>query len=129
MKTNIAIISLGSNIDPEVHIPRALNRLKQDHTLISVSQKRQTQPLGNPNQPDFINLVVLIETSLNLLDLTSYLKHLEDESGRDRDGGKWGPRTLDLDVVVWNQRVIDSDVHTRPFLHAAVLEIAPELTV
>jgi 2-amino-4-hydroxy-6-hydroxymethyldihydropteridine diphosphokinase len=68
-----------------------------------------------------------VETSLALQDLRTWLKKLEDDLGRDRSVPKFGPRTMDLDVVVYNGEIVDPDFYDRAFLRDAVLELLPEL--
>jgi len=75
------------------------------------------------NQPDFLNGAALIETERSKDEFNFYLKNLEDRLGRDRSLPKFGPRTIDLDIVVWNGEVVDDDYNTRDFLRAAVAEL------
>lgn len=120
---NTCIIGIGSNIDAENNILKMLDILKKNVEVLKVSSFLKTKPIGIVNQPDFTNGAVKIKTSLNQEELIKLLKSIEDEMGRDRSAPKFGPRTIDLDIVVWNDEIIDEDYHTRDFLKKSVVEI------
>jgi 2-amino-4-hydroxy-6-hydroxymethyldihydropteridine diphosphokinase len=124
---NRAIIGLGSNIQPEVNIPQAKEKIANSFTILKESRFIETEPVGIKNQPNFINGSVLIETSLEMDDLKQLLSTIETELGRDRGGVKGGPRTIDLDILVWNGTVVNMDVRERAFLQQAIHEICPGL--
>ena len=126
---NRAVIGVGSNIDPDKHIPYARKIIAGDHDLLAESSFVMTKPLGYADQPNFLNGVWLIETKLQLEDLRNYLKQLETVCGRIRTDNPNGPRTLDLDVVVWNGAVIDSDFYQRKFLRQAIRQVLPHLRI
>jgi len=84
----------------------------------------RTKPIGNEHQPDFTNGAVKIRTDLDRDALNLLLKRIEDEMGRDRSVPKFGPRTIDLDIVVWNGEIVDEDYYTRDFLQKSVEEIS-----
>lgn len=123
---NRAVIGVGSNIDPHSNVDRAREMIQKTHHFIQTSQLVETNPIGYPNQPNFLNSVFLIETEMNYVELKDWLKNVENLLGRVRTENKYGPRTIDLDIVVWNGKIIDEDVYTRPFLKNAVLEVLPE---
>lgn len=117
------IIGIGSNINPDENIQKMLTILKQKVNVLKVSNMIKTKPIGIENQPDYTNVAVKIETELNLGDLTSMLKAIEDQMGRDRSAPKFGPRNIDLDIVVWNGEIVDEDYYTRDFLQKSVAEL------
>jgi 2-amino-4-hydroxy-6-hydroxymethyldihydropteridine diphosphokinase len=121
---NRVIISLGSNIDPMYNIGEALSILGESVEVVKVSRLVRTSPIGMSDQPDFINGAVRIDTHLPQPELLKLLKTIEDRLGRDRTLPKYGPRTIDLDVVVWNGTISDPDYYTRSFLKEAVDEVA-----
>lgn len=123
MKNNVAIIGIGSNIDADVNIPRMLEILGTKVEIIKVSSMMQTKPVGIVDQPDYTNGAVKIATPLSMEKLNHLLKEIEDDLGRDRSAPKYGPRTMDLDMVVWNGRIIDKDYYTRDFLRKSVQEV------
>ncbi|WP_416885250.1 2-amino-4-hydroxy-6-hydroxymethyldihydropteridine diphosphokinase [Marinospirillum sp.] len=112
----LAWIGLGSNLDdPIKHVTQALDQLHQlDQThLVKASQLWQSQPVGPQDQPDFINAVALIETQLAPLALLHQLQALEQAHRRVRER-HWGPRTLDLDLLAYEQQVMASTELTLP---------------
>lgn len=120
---NECIIGIGSNIDADENIAKALDLLETDFRGISISELVKTKPIGILNQADFVNGAVRIETTLEQKELQSYLKKLEDLLGRDRTAPKFGPRTIDLDIVIWNNKVVDDDFFERQFLADACLQL------
>ena len=121
---NEVILGIGSNIDAESNIHKALDILKQEFELIKVSAFITTKPVGITDQPDFSNGAVRMKTNLDLEQLAVYLKELEDKMGRDRTGPKFGPRCIDLDIIVWNNEIIDDDYYTRDFLRKSIKEVS-----
>jgi 2-amino-4-hydroxy-6-hydroxymethyldihydropteridine diphosphokinase len=121
--SNEAIIALGSNIDARQNIENAFGRLHKHFQLIKLSGPIVTSPIGITDQPDFLNAVALIETALSIEELVSLLKKMEDEMGRDRSRAKFGPREIDLDVLIWNGEVVDEDYYERDFLRQLVAEM------
>lgn len=120
---NVVIIGIGSNINAEANISNMLDLLKTKVEVIKVSRFIKTKPLGIRQQPDFTNGAAKIKSILNLQDLTRLLKSIEDEMGRDRSVPKYGPRSIDLDIVVWNGVIVDQDYYTRDFLRKVVDEL------
>ncbi len=117
------IIGIGSNIDAEINISIMMDILKKQVEVVRVSEMIKTKPIGISTQPDFTNGAIKIRTNLNQEDLTKLLKSIEDEMGRDRSVPKFGPRCIDLDIVVWNGEIVDDDYFTRDFLKKSVDEI------
>lgn len=124
---NTAVIALGSNIDPEHNIRQALTLIAKKFRLVEESEFVQTKPLGFTDQADFINGSVLMETELGQEDLKTALKNMEQTLGRTKSPIKYGPRTIDLDIVVFNGQVVDNDFYERDFVRSAVLELLPDL--
>ena len=123
MTFNTAIIGIGSNINAEDNISRMLEVLGKEVEILKVSSLIKTKPIGIENQPDFTNGAVKIKTDLGKKELNQLLKSVEDRLSRDRSAPKFGPRTIDLDIVVWNGDVVDKDYYTRDFLQKSVQEI------
>lgn len=120
---NTCVVGIGSNIQPEENIREALRILEGEQTLLSVSAMVETEPIGVTAQPAFINGAVKVSTSMEQEEFSVYLKNIEDRLKRDRTQPRFGPRTIDLDVVVWNGKVVDRDYYTRQFLKNAVDEV------
>lgn len=120
---NTCIIGIGSNIDADSNISQMLEILRTKVNVIKVSPMLRTKPIGIKNQPDFTNGAVKIQTELDQSGLNLMLKEIEDQLGRDRSGPQFGPRTMDLDIVVWNGEIVDPDYYTRDFLKKSVGEV------
>ena len=97
-----------------------LNILVADCLNVRVSELVWTKPIGIEEQPDFMNGAVSVETDMEQAKFKLYLKSIEDQLGRDRNLPKFGPRTMDLDIVVWNGEIIDNDFYIRDFLRKSI---------
>jgi 2-amino-4-hydroxy-6-hydroxymethyldihydropteridine diphosphokinase len=122
--SNRVIIGLGSNIDAHLNLKRAIDLLQQNFRLLKRSSILRTAPVGITNQPDFYNSAVLLETDLEKNELSKRLKKMEDILGRNRLRPKFGPREIDLDILVWNDEIVDDDYFHRDFLQQLVSEIS-----
>jgi 2-amino-4-hydroxy-6-hydroxymethyldihydropteridine diphosphokinase len=118
------IIGIGSNINPAENIAKALMILREENEIAALSNLVQTAPIGIQDQPDFINGAAKVITDQNIEDFNNYLKGIEDRLKRDRTAHKYGPRLIDLDIVVWDGKIVDKDYYRRDFLKKAVDEIA-----
>jgi 2-amino-4-hydroxy-6-hydroxymethyldihydropteridine diphosphokinase len=104
-----AYVGLGANLGPrEVTLLRAVDLLAAADgvEVVAVSQLRETEPVGVVDQPPFLNGAVAIETSLTARELLDVLLETERELGRVR-GERWGPRTVDLDLLVYGEETLD----------------------
>ncbi|TRX71121.1 2-amino-4-hydroxy-6-hydroxymethyldihydropteridine diphosphokinase [Carboxylicivirga sp. M1479] len=117
------IIGLGSNIDSERYIPLALTELATLGTVLKVSEVLTTKPIGISDQNDFANAVVLLSVDSTYENLNEQLKLIEDKLGRDRSRPKFGPREIDLDIVMYNNKITDDDYYTRDFLQELVAQV------
>lgn len=135
-----AYVGLGANIgDPQANVRAAMDALADaPHThVIARSPLYRTRPWGMPDQPDFINAVVTLETTLSARELLAELHVLETRAGRTRDGVRWGPRTLDLDLLVYGRDTVDEEgLHVphprlaeRAFVLLPLADVADELDV
>lgn len=133
-------IAVGSNLgDPVTQAKvaiEAIKQLPQSHT-VSCSSLYSSTPMGPQDQPDYINAVVEIQTELTPLELLDCTQTIELEQGRVRKEERWGPRTLDLDILLYGNEVMDSERLTVPhygmkereFVLYPLAEIAPNLTL
>ena len=111
---NIAYIALGSNLSsPERQIDQALHALQSIGELRALSNWYQSKAVGPGNQPDYINGVVKLKTALDPFNLLQQLQGIELKQGRERII-HWGPRTLDLDIVLFNEASLYSHRLTIP---------------
>src|SRR5690606_8637290 len=109
-------LALGSNIEPEQHLPQAVQRLKRYGTLVAVSHVWQSPPFGDPNQADFLNAAVLLETTRSAEAIvTRVIPEVENALGRRRTpGNKNGPRTIDIDLSLYDRDVLTVAVKSIP---------------
>lgn len=129
-----ACLSLGSNLAPETHLRAAIAALRARFGAVRVSSVYRTRAVGFDGA-DFFNAAAVIDTDLDPPALDAWLHALEDAHGRDRSGPRFGDRTLDLDLVLYDDRVLDGPGHLRvprdELRHAFVLrplaEIAPDI--
>ena len=126
MIPNEVVIGLGSNIEPEENLELAVVALKSKFKVSKMSRWIRTKPFGILDQPDFFNGVLIMVTELGIESLKQELKSIEDLMGRDRSKPKFGPRIIDLDILIWNGKVIDKDYYDRDFLRKGVEEILPD---
>ena len=134
--TNRALVSLGSNIDKEQNLPRAVALLAELCDLLAVSSVYETEPVGLLDQPVFWNAAALIRTEFSPGCLKSQvLVAIEKRLGRVRQGDKNAPRTIDADLTLYNRQIIDMDAdHHLPdpdlltFAHVALpaAELLPD---
>jgi len=129
-----AYISVGSNIEPEKNLPAALDLLKQRVRVTAVSTVYRTAPLGDREQPDFLNAVWQVETELPPHELKAALGEVEDALGRERSAGKYAPRTIDLDLILYgDETAYEADLKlphpdlSRPFVGGPLLELAADI--
>ncbi|MDU8431626.1 2-amino-4-hydroxy-6-hydroxymethyldihydropteridine diphosphokinase [Pseudomonas syringae pv. actinidifoliorum] len=138
LATERVYIGLGSNLaDPAEQLRSALKALAQlpDSTLIGVSSFYVSDSLL-PGQPRFTNAVAALDTTLPPLGLLDALQAIERDQGRERHE-RWGPRTLDLDILLFGERVMDEPrlkvphyhMQARAFVLYPLAELAPELTL
>jgi 2-amino-4-hydroxy-6-hydroxymethyldihydropteridine diphosphokinase len=134
----LCYIALGSNLGDPVRQARtaiALLSGMPELSLQAVSSLYRSAPMGPQDQPDYINAVIALETSLTPLALLDLLQKIELEHGRERKDERWGPRTLDLDILLYGQEIINNPRLTVPhygmklreFVIYPLLEIAPQL--
>jgi len=133
-----AYIAIGSNLgDPVTQANSAITALKQipDIEVVAVSSLYSSTPMGPQNQPDYINAVVAIDTSLSPLNLLDKTQAIELEHGRVRKDERWGPRTLDLDIILYGDLVHHCErltvphygMKVREFVLYPLAEITPDL--
>lgn len=120
---NRVVVLVGSNIEPEKSIAAARALISERCVIVDESSWVRTAPLGFAQQPDFTNGAWLVETGLERDALKAFLRSVEDQLGRVRTANKSGPRTIDLDVGVWNGEIVDPTYHSRDFVRSAMSEV------
>ena len=112
----LAHLSLGSNVgDREENLRAALRTLKNivGIRVTATSHCYESKPVGKTDQPAFLNMAVSVETKLTPSDLLGKLKRIEKQLGRT-PSERWGPRTIDIDIVLWGDRVFETECLTIP---------------
>ncbi|MDW0114653.1 2-amino-4-hydroxy-6-hydroxymethyldihydropteridine diphosphokinase [Sporosarcina saromensis] len=134
---NVSYLSIGSNIGDRLHhLTEAVSTLHghAEIHVVKVSSVYETKPVGYTDQADFLNIVVCLETTLDAHDLLAVCQEIENGLGRERII-RWGPRTVDLDILLYNNDNIESEnlivphprMRERAFVLVPLLEIAPTL--
>lgn len=140
MGNSTVYIGLGSNqASPIEQLQRAITALKQSEevTLVRCSAMYGSKPMGPQDQPDFVNAVAELSTELSPLALLKYLQSIEQIHGRQRNANRWGPRTLDLDILLFGDSSIELPdlivphygLSEREFVLYPLLEIAADLVM
>ena len=137
--STVAWIGLGSNLDSplqQLHLAlEALNQLPESR-LLDASPIYRSSPVGPSDQPDFLNMAAKLETDLRPLALLDQLLAIEESQGRVRDQ-VWGPRVIDLDLLVFGDRTLDEprlkvphpELANRDFVLQPLLDLDPDLTL
>lgn len=132
---NTAYIALGSNISPREFFLKDAITLLEEHERVNVKDKSavyETAPVGYMEQNDFLNMVIVIQTDLHPFDLLQHCQQIEEELGRERIV-KWGPRTIDLDILLYNHENMRAEhltiphpyMHERAFVMVPLADVAP----
>ncbi|MHB8844427.1 MAG: 2-amino-4-hydroxy-6-hydroxymethyldihydropteridine diphosphokinase [Nitrospirota bacterium] len=130
-----AYIGIGSNVgDRELHCRKAIELLGEAEQVTAVSSFYRTEPVGYEEQEDFINAVAAVETDRSPEELLDLCRLIEDRLGRKR-GIRWGPRTADLDILLYGDRVVNLPglvvphprMAERKFVLVPLVEIAPDV--
>ncbi|MDK9363490.1 2-amino-4-hydroxy-6-hydroxymethyldihydropteridine diphosphokinase [Lelliottia wanjuensis] len=135
----LAYIAIGSNLaSPLEQVNAAVQALSEipQSRLVAVSAFYRTPPLGPQDQPDYLNAAVVLETALDAETLLDNTQRIELQQGRQRKAERWGPRTLDLDIMLFGDEVIHTerltvphyDMKNRGFMLWPLFEVAPQLT-
>jgi 2-amino-4-hydroxy-6-hydroxymethyldihydropteridine diphosphokinase len=121
-----AYLSLGSNIQPEVNLPKAVNLLQNYGNVLKISSAWESQAVGSDG-PNFLNACVLFATPLSYDELKEQVTHpIETLLGRKRTADKYAPRTIDIDVVLFDQQLCNDKYWKQAFVIVPLAEIYPE---
>jgi len=131
---NTVFLSLGSNIQPELYLPAAVDRLETVGEVAAVSSVYETLAVGDPTQPNFLNAALILITSLSADQLKQQLSAIELSLGRQRSDDPNAARTIDLDIAFFNhdirligkRHIPDPDILTQPYLARPLAELAPD---
>jgi 2-amino-4-hydroxy-6-hydroxymethyldihydropteridine diphosphokinase len=121
------LLGLGSNIDPEFHINQALERLGDFLEIVSRGSIWSTPAYGSRGA-DYLNLAVLAVTNLSQDQLkTEVLQMIEMELGRRRSENKYADRTIDIDLMIYDEQILDPELWTQPHVAIPAADVLPEL--
>ena len=124
---NVAIILIGSNLHPQENIKKCLLLLMDRVTLTDRSQIWKTKSFGSEG-PDFLNLALKVNTDLHEKQLKAkILRKIESKLGRVRLSDKNAPRTIDMDIVIFNNKVLDNEIWEKIYIALPVSELEPNL--
>lgn len=134
----VVYIAIGSNLaSPLEQVNAAIQAIGEipDSRIMAVSSFYRTPPLGPQDQPDYLNAAVALDTALTPEELLNHTQRIELQQGRVRKAERWGPRTLDLDIMLFGDEVINTerlavphyDMKNRGFMLWPLFEIAPDL--
>ncbi|MED4404139.1 2-amino-4-hydroxy-6-hydroxymethyldihydropteridine diphosphokinase [Metabacillus fastidiosus] len=134
-----AYLALGSNMgDREFYLMSAIKELQQykEISIENISSIYETDPIGYTDQDQFLNMVIQIKTNLTAFDLLNVTQQIEKELGRKREV-KWGPRTLDLDILLYNNENIEAEhlivphprMLERSFVLIPLKELNPDINI
>jgi len=134
----LVYIALGSNLaSPLEQVNAAVKAIGEipDSRIVAVSSFYRTPPLGPQDQPDYLNAAVALDTALSPETLLDHTQRIELQQGRIRKAERWGPRTLDLDIMLFGDCIINTarltvphyDMKNRGFMLWPLFEIAPDL--
>lgn len=131
-----AFIAVGSSIDPEKNIPQSLRLLEHAARLTAISTFYRNPAIGRPREAPFYNGVVAIETQISPIEFKyQVLRRIEAALGRHRGSDKYAPRTIDLDLLLYDQCVVtqndlvlpDPHISSRAFVAVPLCELDPDL--
>ena len=138
MQAHTVLISAGSNIgDKSGNCRKGISALIRPERAVLIKESKfyKTEPVDYTNQDWFVNCAVKISTPLEPLELLTEIKRIESEAGRKKDAVRFGPRVLDLDIIFFDDRVIESDnliiphprMHQRRFVLMPICDIDPNI--
>ncbi len=131
-------VGVGSNLDPEKSVLGALKLLGREVRVVAISTFYRTEPIGRLDTPEYVNGVVEIETAIAPGELKhTVLRRVEERLGRIRNDDKYSPRTIDLDLLLYGDALIeeeglvlpDTDITVRPFILIPLYELCPGLVL
>ncbi len=135
----LTFIALGANLgDPEQNLREALRQLRERAEVLPIQRGGlyRSKPLGPAGQPDYLNTAISARTALSPLDLLAHLKEIEADMGRTL-GVRWGPRVIDLDILMYGAQRVQTETLTIPhrelanrrFVLQPLFDLAPELNI
>lgn len=128
----LVTLDLGSNIESEESLTQAIEKLSEIYAVKKISNVFKSVPVGMSNQPDFLNVSLVLETEDSIATVRGNLKSIEDQMGRNRSGPKYGPRNIDIDIVLYGdlvdaeQKVPHPQSQTELFVVVPMADLDPD---
>jgi len=122
----IVCVELGSNIKPEKYLPKAAQALRQEFKVLETSRAWETPPVGCVGCENYLNAAILIETDIPNEELRLRFREIEAQLDRVRTSDKFAPRTIDIDVLIYDNVLIETNLWKYAFLAVPVSELMPE---
>jgi len=119
---HMALVGMGSNIEPEDNLLRAAAALRAEFGYVKFSSVYRSPAIGMDGD-DFLNACCVFHSNLTQSDLRRRMKALEDTQGRDRSRGSWKPRTIDLDVLMYDGAVVDGELYRYAHAYVPAIEL------
>lgn len=124
---HLVYLGLGSNIQPDLYLPKAIRYLQHMLEVVQVSSIWQTPAVGMEG-PDFLNVVIEVRTELNPEEIKKQVtQKIENELGRVRTEDKFAPRTIDIDLLIYDNQVLDEEIWDHAHLAVPLAELIPDL--
>ncbi|MDQ6971309.1 MAG: 2-amino-4-hydroxy-6-hydroxymethyldihydropteridine diphosphokinase [Mariprofundaceae bacterium] len=118
------LVGMGSNIEPEHHLKAAASAIRAGFSGARFSAVYASPAVGMDEAADFLTACCSLQSDMAPEALAAWLKHLEDEHGRDRSHGSWKPRTLDLDILMAGEQVLDDELFRYAHAYVPASELA-----
>ena len=123
---HLAYLNLGSNIQPESNLPRALELLSAFGEIVQISQVWESEPVGTTGA-NYLNACVKFKTSMAQSDMKEKIvRPIEDQLGRQRGEDKFAPRSMDIDIILFDDEPINNDVWELAFVVVPLADLYPE---
>ncbi|MFP4520670.1 MAG: 2-amino-4-hydroxy-6-hydroxymethyldihydropteridine diphosphokinase [Fibrobacterota bacterium] len=119
------VVFAGSNIKPEENYEKVMDFFSKTGDFEKSTKPLYTKPVEKKGGRDYLNWALLFFTEKSFEEFREYLKSVEKEFGRIKTEDKFAPRTIDLDIIVWNKKICSDDFRHRDFVKKAVYEIIP----
>ncbi len=124
---NKVVIAIGSNIDPDIHCHKATQMMQNLGFVTKKTALLQTKPLKFEEQADFLNGAILLYTQKSFIELNIHLKQIEIQLGRVKEKNKNAPRVIDLDIISFNDIVLEDEIKDFPFMQNFLQELQSEV--
>jgi len=128
-ESHLAYLNLGSNIKPETNLPKALKLLSKYGEVLEISQVWESEPV-NTTGKNYLNVCIRFKTDLNHTSLKeNVLSPIEEQLGRKHHHDKYAPRTMDIDIIIFDNEVVNKKCWSLPFVVVPLADIYPDYRI